>query len=56
MGQDIFNLVVHMALSNPSFLDSRLCSFLLDHNDALQKVVDEKEQSDEVILVARKPR
>jgi SAM-dependent methyltransferase len=55
MGQDIFNLVVHMALSNPAFLDTRLCSFLLDHNDALQKVVDEKEQSDEVILVARKP-
>lgn len=55
MGQDIFNLVVHLALSNPAFLDSRLCSFLLDNNDALQRVVDEKEQSDEVILVARKP-
>ena len=55
MGQDIFNLVVHMALSTPSFLESRLCSFLLDNNDALQKVVDEKEQSDEVVLVARKP-
>jgi len=55
LGQDIFNLLVHMALANPAFLDSRLCRFFLDHNDALQKVIDEKEMSDEVILVARKP-
>ena len=55
LGQDIFSLVVHMALANPSFLESRLCQFFLDNNDGLQKVVDEKELSDEVILVARKP-
>lgn len=54
LGQDIFNLVIHMALANPAFLDSRLCQFFLDNNDALQSVVDDKELSDEVILVARK--
>jgi len=55
MGQDIFNLVVHMALANPAFLDSRLCQFFLDQNDALQQIIDRQELSDEVILVARKP-
>ncbi|MEP6651738.1 MAG: class I SAM-dependent methyltransferase [Myxococcales bacterium] len=55
LGQDIFNLVIHMALANPAFLDSALCRFFLDSNDALQRIVDDKELSDEVILVARKP-
>ena len=54
-GQDIFNLVLHLALQNPGFLDSKLCRFFLDHNDALQAIVDRSELSDEVILVARKP-
>jgi len=54
LGQDVFNLVIHMALSNPAFLNSRLCEFFLDHNDSLQRAIDETERSDEVILVARK--
>jgi SAM-dependent methyltransferase len=54
LGQDVFNLVIHMALSNPAFLNSRLCEYFLDNNDSLQRAIDETERSDEVILVARK--
>jgi SAM-dependent methyltransferase len=56
LGQDAFNLVIHMALANPAFLNSRLCEYFLDHNDSLQHAIDETERSDEVILVARKRR
>jgi SAM-dependent methyltransferase len=54
MGQDVFNLVIHMALQQPSFLQSALCNFFIDNNNALQEVIDKKELSDEVIIVARK--
>jgi 2-polyprenyl-3-methyl-5-hydroxy-6-metoxy-1,4-benzoquinol methylase len=54
MGQDAFNLVIHMAMLEPSFLQSKLCDFFLDNNDVLQEVIDRREMSDEIIVVARK--
>jgi 2-polyprenyl-3-methyl-5-hydroxy-6-metoxy-1,4-benzoquinol methylase len=54
LGQDVFNTLAHMALATPSFLDSPLCNFLLDNNDDLQLIIDRKQLSDEVILVARR--
>lgn len=54
LGQDVFNIVMHLAMRIPGFLATRLCDFLIDNSDALQKVIDEKELSDEIILVARK--
>jgi SAM-dependent methyltransferase len=55
MGQDIFNLFIHLALHNPQFLHSPMAEFLLANNDALQQIVDRNEFCDEVIIVARKP-
>jgi len=54
LGQDMFNTVMHLAMQIPGFLETRLCNFLLDNNDAFQKVIDERKLSDEVIVVARK--
>jgi hypothetical protein len=54
MGQDIFNLFIHLALHNPSFLKTAMANFLLDNNNALQEVVDRSEFCDEIIIVARK--
>ena len=54
MGQDIFNLFLHLALHNPTFLKTAMADFLLDNNNALQEVVDRSEFCDEVVLVARK--
>lgn len=54
MGQDVFNLFIHLALHNPQFLQTPMAEFLLANNDALQGIVDRNEFSDEVILVARK--
>lgn len=54
MGQDIFNLFIHLALHDPTFLKTPMADFLLDNNDALQEIVDRREVCDEVIIVARK--
>jgi hypothetical protein len=54
MGQDVFSLVTHMALRTPEFLNTPLCDFLLEHNNALQEVIDRTHKSDEVVVVARK--
>lgn len=54
MGQDIFNTVIHLAIQEPSFLQSALCKFLLDFNDELQLVVDRQGLCDEVIVIAKK--
>jgi 2-polyprenyl-3-methyl-5-hydroxy-6-metoxy-1,4-benzoquinol methylase len=54
MGQDIFNLFIHLALHNPSFLKTAMANFLLDNNNTLQEVVDRSEFCDEIIIVARK--
>jgi 2-polyprenyl-3-methyl-5-hydroxy-6-metoxy-1,4-benzoquinol methylase len=56
LGQDIFNTIMHLAMQVPGFLETRLCDFFLDNSDAFQRVIDEKELSDEVIVVARKKR
>jgi 2-polyprenyl-3-methyl-5-hydroxy-6-metoxy-1,4-benzoquinol methylase len=54
MGQDIFNLFIHLALHNSMFLKTAMADFLLDNNNALQEVVDRSEFCDEVVIVARK--
>lgn len=54
MGQDVFNLVIHLALQDSAFLQSKLCDFLLDNNNVLQAAVDHRHFSDEIVLVARK--
>ncbi len=54
MGQDIFNLYIHLALHNSVFLKTATADFLLDNNNALQEVVDRSEFCDEVVIVARK--
>ncbi len=54
MGQDVFNMILHMALQEPSFLKSPLCNFLLDANNELQQVIDNKKACDEIIVVATK--
>ncbi len=54
MGQDVFNLVLHLALQDPAFLQSKLCDFLLDNNNVLQEAIDHRHFSDEIVLVARK--
>ena len=54
MGQDIFNLFIHLALDNPTFLKTPMADFLLDNNNALQELVDRSEFCDEVVIVARK--
>jgi SAM-dependent methyltransferase len=54
MGQDIFNLFIHLALHDPHFLQTPMADFLLTNNDALQEIVDRNEFCDEVVIVARK--
>jgi SAM-dependent methyltransferase len=54
MGQDVFNLFIHLALRNPLFLETPMANFLLNNNDALQEIVDRNEFCDEVVIVARK--
>lgn len=54
LGLDFYNWLLHLAMDNPNFLSSPLCRFLIENNNAFQKVIDDRRMSDGMILVARR--
>lgn len=54
-GLDIYNVVLHLALHHPGFVDSRLGQMLLDLHNPLQAAVDQSGDSDTLFIVLRKP-
>lgn len=54
MGLDFYNLILHLGLHIPGFLESDICRKLLSLNNELQSVFDANEMSDDILFVCRK--
>lgn len=53
-GLDIYELMTNLVLANTRVQDSRLYHTLLSAMNELQQVIDDREQSDRIICIARK--
>ena len=53
-GLDFYNMLVHWGMQSPAFFKSALADFLITHSNEFQDVIDRKQMSDELVLVARK--
>ncbi|MFH1664872.1 MAG: class I SAM-dependent methyltransferase [Candidatus Omnitrophota bacterium] len=54
IGLDMYNLLLHLGVKVPGFLESEVCRRMLDLNNELQEIFDKKEMSDQILFVARK--
>lgn len=53
-GLDFYNMLVHWGMQSPVFFKSALADFLITHSNEFQNVIDRKQMSDGLVLVARK--
>ena len=53
-GLDFYELLTNLVLANPRVQGSRLYGAMMDNLNELQRVMDEREQSDRIIVCARK--